>query len=145
MPRTPEALDRLEIPCAVAGSVASSVHGIPRTALNVDLVVDLATDKIDELASDLKGDFYVDAGLIRESFARGRAANLIHLATARKFDLFPLQKDEYSTTGFGRRSFREIQPDGAEKIECAVASGEDTVLRSWKGIARAEKTQRAVE
>jgi hypothetical protein len=102
MPRTPaevltrliEALDRLEIPCAVAGSVASSAHGIPRTALNVDLVVDLATDKIDELASDLKGDFYVDAGLIRKSFARGRAANLIHLATAWKFDLFRLQKDE---------------------------------------------------
>jgi hypothetical protein len=137
MPRTPaealtrlvEALDRLEIPYAVAGSVASSAHGIPRTTLDVDLVVDLAADKIDEFASDLQGDFYVDADLIRESFARGRAANLIHLVTAWKFDLFPLRKDEYSRTEFGRRSFREIQPDGAEKVECAVASGEDTVLR----------------
>jgi hypothetical protein len=54
---------------------------------------------------------------------------LIHLATAWKFNLFPLGKDEYSRTGFGRRAFREIQPDGAEKVECAVASGEDTVLR----------------
>jgi hypothetical protein len=137
MPGTPaealtrliEALDRLEIPYAVAGSVASSAHGIPRTTLDVDLVVDLATDKIDEFASDLQGDFYVDAELIRESFARGRAAKLIHLVTAWKFDLFPLRKDEYSRTEFRRRSFREIQPDGAAKVECAVASGEDTVLR----------------
>jgi hypothetical protein len=137
MPRTPaealtrliEALDRLEISYAVAGSVASSAHGIPRTTLDVDLVVDLAPDKIDEFASDLQGDFYVDADLIRESFTRGRAANLIHLVTAWKFDLFPLRKDEYSRTEFGRRSFREIQLGGPEKVECAVASGEDTVLR----------------
>ncbi len=124
-----EALDRLEIPYAVAGSVASSAHGIPRTTLDVDLVVDFATDKIDEFTAELRGDFYVDADLIRESFARGRAANLIHLVTAWKFDLFPLRKDEYSRTEFGRRSFREIRPAGAEKVECAVASGEDTVLR----------------
>ncbi len=83
-PRTPaealtrliEALDRLEIPYAVAGSVASSAHGIPRTTLDVDLVVDFATDKIEEFAAALQGDFYVDADLIRESFARGRAASL---------------------------------------------------------------------
>jgi hypothetical protein len=124
-----EALDRLEIPYAVAGSVASSAHGIPRTTLDVDLVVDLATDKIDDFASLLQGDFYADADLIRESFSRGRAANLIHLVTAWKFDLFPLRKDEYSRTEFGRRLFRELQPDGVEKVECAVASAEDTVLR----------------
>jgi hypothetical protein len=81
------------------------------------------------VAADLRWDFYADANLIRESFARGRAANLIHLVTAWKFDLFPPGKDEYSETEFGRPSFREIQPDGAEKVECAVASGEDTVLR----------------
>src|SRR5436309_3237450 len=122
-----EVLDELEIPYAVGGSVASSAHGIPRTTLDIDLVVDLKQDQIEAFAGELRDEFYADATLIREAFARGRAANLIHMGTAWKFDLFPLRKDEYSRTEFSRRSFREIRPDGREAIECAVASVEDTI------------------
>jgi hypothetical protein len=67
--------------------------------------------------------------MMREAFARGRAANVIHLETAWKFDLFPLQNDEYSQASFARRRFREIKPDGAQGVECAIASVEDTILR----------------
>ena len=122
-------LDRMKIPYLVGGSVASSAHGVPRTTLDVDLVVDLRPEQIEEFAGELRGDFYADAEMIREAFARGRAANLIHLGTAWKFDLFPLQRDEYSRTSFARRSFREVRPDGKEAVECAVASAEDTILR----------------
>lgn len=124
-----EVLDRMEIPYAVGGSVASSAHGIPRTTLDIDLVVDLKPGQIDNFAAELQQEFYADAAMIREAFGAGRAANLIHLGTAWKFDLFPLRKDEYSRTEFARRSFREIRPDGGEAVECAVASAEDTVLR----------------
>ena len=113
-------LDRMEIPYAVAGSAASSVHGIPRTTLDIDLVVDLKADRIDSFAAELRQEFYADAALIRDAFALGRAANLIHLATAWKFDLFPLRKDEYSRTEFARRSFREIRPDGLEAQRARV-------------------------
>jgi len=122
-------LDRMEIPYPVGGSVASSAHGVPRTTLDVDLVVDLRPERIDEFADDLRGEFYADADIIREAFARGRAANLIHLGTAWKFDLFPLWRDEYSRISFARRSFREVRPDGKEAVECAIASAEDTILR----------------
>jgi|SRR5271154_3315416 len=124
-----EVLDQLEIPYEVGGSVASSVHGLTRTTLDVDLIVDLKADQIDAFASELQDEFYADASLIREAFSRGRAANLIHLRSAWKFDLFPLRDDEYSRMEFGRRSFREVSPDGLETIECTVASAEDTILR----------------
>jgi hypothetical protein len=154
-----EVLDRMEIRYEVGGSTASSVHGLPRTTLDVDLVVDMRPNQIDAFAAELRDEFYVDASEehaqvrppnpaergspllsgaapggpcasgIREAFARSRAANLIHLGTAWKFDLFPLREDEYSRVEFGRRVFREIRPDGGEAIECAVASAEDTILR----------------
>jgi hypothetical protein len=124
-----EVLDRMEIPYLVGGSVASSAHGVPRTTLDVDLVVDLRPEQIEEFASDLTKEFYADATMIRDSFARGRAANLIHLGTAWKFDLFPLQEDQYSRVSFTRRSFREVRPDGQDAVECAVATAEDTILR----------------
>jgi hypothetical protein len=138
-----EVLDRLEITYQIGGSVASSAHGIPRTTLDVDLVVDMPPELIDDFASQLNPDFYADATLIRESFAHNRAANLIHLATVWKFDLFPLQRDEYSRVAFARRSFREIRPDGGEAIECAVASAEDTILRKLEWYrAGGESSQR---
>ena len=122
-------LDRMEIPYEVGGSVASSAHGIPRTTLDVDIVVNLKPDQIDSFAAELSSEFYADASQIREAFAMGRAANVIHLDSVWKFDLFPLRNDDYSRTEFGRRSFRAIRPDGREAIECSVASVEDTILR----------------
>jgi len=122
-------LDRLEIPYEIGGSVASSAHGIPRTTLDVDIVVDLKPDQINHFAAELSAEFYADATLIREAFARGRAANLIHLGSVWKFELFPLRADEYSRTEFARRRFRDIRPDGDAAIECSVSSAEDTILR----------------
>jgi hypothetical protein len=128
-----EILDRMEIRYALAGSVASSAHGAPRTTMDVDLVVDLRPEQIDEFAEELQQEFYVDPAQIRDAFSRGRAANLIHLKTAWKFDLFPLMPDEYSQLTMGRRSFRDIHlHTGSEEeagMECAVIAPEDTILR----------------
>jgi hypothetical protein len=122
-------LDRLEVPYEIGGSVASSSHGIPRTTMDVDLVVDLSPDKIEQFVEEVRGEFYADAAQIREAFTAGRAANLIHLKSVWKFDLFPLRTDEYSQVEFARRTFREIQPDSGSPIECAISSMEDTILR----------------
>jgi hypothetical protein len=124
-----EILDKLEIHYSVGGSTASSVHGTPRTTMDVVLVVDLPRDQVEEFASEVRGDFYVDAGMIRDALARGRAFNLIHFKSAYKFDLFPRRKDDYSQVEFGRRRFTPVLSLGPEPIECAVASPEDTILR----------------
>jgi hypothetical protein len=122
-------LDRMEIPYEVGGSVASSAHGIPRTTLDVDLVVDLKPEQIKDFAAELQQHFYADAEQIRAAFARGRAANVIHLGSVWKFDLFPLRSDEYSQTEFSRRAFRQIGIGSGESLECSLASVEDTILR----------------
>jgi hypothetical protein len=108
-------LDRLEVPYEVGGSVASSAHGVPRTTLDVDIVVDLKPERIDSFVDELRQEFYADAAQIREAFALGRAANPIHLGSVWKFDLFPLRNDEYRQTEFGQRTFHEIRPDGGER------------------------------
>jgi hypothetical protein len=136
-------LDRMEIPYEVGGSVASSAHGIPRTTLDVDIVVDLKTEQIEALVAELRQEFYADAAQIREAFAMGRAANVIHLGSVWKFDLFPLGNDEYSRMEFSRRACREIRPDGGAAVDCAVASVEDTILRKLEWYrAGGERSER---
>jgi hypothetical protein len=122
-----EVLDLLEIPYQVVGSLASSMHGIPRTTMDVDLVANLRADQVEEFTAELKADFYADPEMIKEALGRGRSFNLIHYASSFKFDIFPLSKDEYSQTQFGRRQFAETRSLG-DPIECAVATAEDTIL-----------------
>jgi len=124
-----EVLDRSEIHYSIGGSVASSAHGIPRTTMDVDLVADIKPGQVDELVALLQAEFYADAAMIREGLAHGRSFNLIHYATAYKFDVFPLRSDEYSLLEFGRRVFTEIRSFGPQPLECAVATAEDTILR----------------
>ena len=97
------ALDRLEILYAVGGSLASSVHGVPRATVDVDLLVDLPDSKIEPLVEDLKAEFFAEADLIRDAVRAGRPFNLIHYKSAYKFDLFPLPDDPYYRTEFDRR------------------------------------------
>jgi hypothetical protein len=124
-----EILDRSEIQYSIGGSVASSTHGIPRATMDVDLVADIKPDQVHDLVEALLGQFYADADMIREALSRGRSFNLIHYATAYKFDVFPLRKDDYSRVEFGRRAFTEIRSFGPEPLECAIATAEDTILR----------------
>jgi hypothetical protein len=127
--RVLEVLDRLEISYLVGGSVASSIHGINRPTMDVEIVADIRAEQADEFASLLQPDFYADADMMRKAITLGRAFNVIHFATSFKIDVFPLRSDPYSRASFARREFERSGSFGPEPIECAVASPEDTILR----------------
>jgi hypothetical protein len=60
------AIDRLELRYFVAGSVASSFHGLLRYTNDVDLVVAIVLDSADDFVNELiKEEFYVDGDTIR--------------------------------------------------------------------------------
>jgi len=127
--RVLEVLDRLEIPYLAGGSVASSVHGISRPTLDLDIVADLRADQVEEFAALLQPDFYADPAMIREALDRKRSFNVIHYRTSFKVDVFPLRDDDYSRLSFARRRFEKCLSFGPELLECAVATAEDTILR----------------
>lgn len=121
-----EALDALGVPYHVGGSLASSVHGIPRQTNDLDLVVDLPTAAVAPLEERLRGNFYVDAESIRRAIRQRRSFNLVHLATGFKIDVF-LQ----GRSPFDRMEFARLGRHRLEDLprELAVKSAEDTVLR----------------
>jgi hypothetical protein len=123
-----EVLDKLEIPYLIGGSVAAAVHGIPRFTNDVDLVVDLAIERVGDFVDQLGPRFYADIDTIRGATRVGRSFNIIDTRSAYKMDLFPLSKDAYQRRQFERRVFLEFRVFGSEPIEFAVASPEDTIL-----------------
>jgi hypothetical protein len=130
--RVLEVLSRLEIPYCIVGSVASSVYGTPRTTMDVDIVADLRADQLGSLAAALRPDFYADLEMMKDAWKRGRAFNVIHLASAYKFDIFPLADDAYSQEAFGRRRVAKTQSLGGETVECVLGAVEDTILNKLR-------------
>jgi hypothetical protein len=127
-----EALDGLGIPFLVGGSMASSIHGVPRATMDIDLVVDLTPEHIALLSRTLDAEFYVDAQALEEALRTGRAFNLIHYASTYKFDLFPLSSDPFHQSEFHRRVIVQVEVHGAGPLRLPVATAEDTILAKLK-------------
>lgn len=121
-------LDQHAVEYRIGGSLASSVHGVARSTLDVDLVVDLPADLARTLASDLTGAYYADAFLIEDAVRRLGSFNLVHLETMVKVDVFVLGGDPYDREAFAR-SERAALDDSSQAETFAVLTPEDIVLR----------------
>lgn len=64
--RVAAVLTRLDVPYFVAGSLASSLHGEPRSTNHIDLVADLDARRAEALVADVGADFYLDPAAVRE-------------------------------------------------------------------------------
>jgi hypothetical protein len=64
-------LEGLGLDYLIGGSLASSLHGIPRSTQDADLVVDLPAGRVAELLGALAGRFYADEEAARSAVARG--------------------------------------------------------------------------
>lgn len=117
-------LTALHIPYMVTGSLASSVHGRPRTTHDVDIVIDPSPKALDSLIAQLQAaDFYVDPGVAREALRTRRQFNAIATESAFKLDLI-VRKDR----PFSRAEFRRRQPADLAGTAIVLATAEDTVL-----------------
>jgi len=118
---------RFNIDYMIAGSLASSLHGIPRATHDVDIVADIKLHHVEELTGALKNDFYVDKDLIKQAIKQSSSFNVIHLETMFKIDIFIPGDDPNSKTEMERRQSYQISE--TSNIELFIASAEDIIIR----------------
>jgi hypothetical protein len=120
-------LESLGVAYYVAGSVASSAHGVPRASIDADIVTALAFAHVPPLVTRLKPAYYVDETRVRSAIESRRSFNVIHLATMFKVDVFVTKGRP-----FDRESMERARPmtlgDALDQRLFAVASLEDTIL-----------------
>ncbi|MES2462907.1 MAG: hypothetical protein V4671_20170 [Armatimonadota bacterium] len=126
--RVIRAFDVLGIEYAIGGSVASTVHGIPRLTMDVDIIADMGEAHIEPLVAALQEEFYADADMMREAIRHYSSFNLIHLATMVKADIFLLPTTPFAASEWSRRQYKKIGAD-LESPEAYVASAEDMILQ----------------
>ena len=152
-----DALDALQVPYYLAGSVVSSVHGIARATSDVDVVAALAGSHVRAFVQRLGDDYYADADMIREAIRAGTMFNVIHQPTMLKVDVYAC-KTEFDRSALARRTTDSIIPDPSAR-RFAIASAEDIVLhklhwyqlggqtseRQWSDVVGVLRVQRAID
>ncbi|MBE2222937.1 MAG: hypothetical protein IAF02_15435 [Anaerolineae bacterium] len=146
-------LDDQGIPYVIGGSMASIIHGMLRTTMDVDIVADIQPEQVFSFVSGLQDAFYADEQMIQQAIQHQSSFNLIHLSTMFKVDIFIPKKRPFDQQQLNRRIAEQIGPDTDEKIW--VLSAEDVILakldwfrlggevseRQWRDILGVLKTQ----
>src|SRR5262249_55639315 len=112
-------LDSLRVAHFIAGSVASSLHGIPRSAIDVRVMAQLRLEHAAPLAAALGADYYADADVITEAVRRHAMFNLIHLATMIKIDVYAVA-GRFSISEMARRQRGALVPGGPPSFSFAT-------------------------
>ena len=119
-------LETMNVPYAVGGSLASSLHGVMRSTMDVDILADLHYEQIQPFVNALSAVFYADDEMIHDSIEHHSSFNLIHYETAFKVDVFIPKKRTFDRMQLERRIASTITTNPDRTIY--VTSPEDVIL-----------------
>ncbi|HEX6551607.1 MAG TPA: hypothetical protein VF026_02510 [Ktedonobacteraceae bacterium] len=120
-----EALEQLEVPYHIGGSVASSLNGIPRLTIDIDLVTNLKLEHVQPLVRLLEAEYYIDEDAVRDAVKRRSSFNVIHLESILKIDVFVAKSRVFDQEEFRRVRLKTLE--GSDR-PFYVASPEGTIL-----------------
>jgi hypothetical protein len=121
-----EALNSLNIPYVIGGSLASALHGTARATLDSDLVIDIHPTQVASLVQALQDSFYVDEQAIHQAIRHQSSVNLIHWQTVFKVDLFVA--GDMPFTHQQLQNAKTITLEGNPTQTARFTSAEDTLL-----------------
>ena len=141
-----DAFEDLGIRWFLGGSLASSVHGVPRATFDADIVADVRLSHVKSLIKRLGDGWYVDEQAARDAIAGRSSFNLIHFDTALKVDVFVPKLRRFDGAEFARSAptvvseatGRMARVCAAEdivvaKLEWFRLGGEDS-KRQWEDV-----------
>ncbi len=122
-----EVFEKLSIPYCIGGSIASSIYGMARATMDVDLVADIRVRHIANLSAALRNKYYFDEDAVSEAVRERSSFNLVHLETIIKIDVF-IFKDEPFHKEALKRKRKDVLEEGTGSNEFYFSSPEDIIL-----------------
>lgn len=135
-----DALERLGIPYAVGGSLASSIHGEPRTTQDVDIAADLNPHSVEALVRALEETFDLDADIAREAVRSRGVFNVIDREELFKVDIHVVRDTVFDREQILRRRRSRIQRDPPRDL--FVSAPENVILHKLEWFRKAGGSDR---
>lgn len=130
-------LDAAGIPYMVAGSFASTFHGVARATQDLDLVVDPSGAALDSFLASLDPDtYYADPDTAREALRLRSQFNVIDMTTGWKADLIIRKARPFSVEELARR-----QPIELMGTRTFVATAEDSIISKLEWAKQSDSTR----
>ena len=120
-------LEKLAIPYYIGGSIASSMYGLARTTMDIDLVADVKLKHVASLRQELGKTYYIDQEMIKNAIHNSSSFNLIHLETVVKIDVFVFKDNPYHRSALERKT-KDTFEEGDIKTEFYFSSPEDIII-----------------
>jgi hypothetical protein len=145
--------DKLAIPYALGGSMASSVHGINRYTRDADFTAEPFAGKEEQFAASFGPDYYLSVPAMQDAIRRRSCFNLINTRIGFKIDIFIRKDRPFEQSALARR-LSVVLPDLPEQ-PVALLMPEDVILfklewyrlgaealdQQWKDILAVLKVQ----
>jgi len=117
-------LEEAGVEYMLVGSVASSVHGEPRSTQDFDIVIEKSITALEQLLASLDPEvYYFDPSTARQAYRRSSQFNVLDMEQVWKFDIIFQRGDAWSRSAFSRRIEGEFSG-----VKMTVLSPEDSIL-----------------
>jgi hypothetical protein len=118
-------LERLELPYAIVGSVASIAYGESRYTHDVDILIELPESKAGELCAAFPApEWYVNEAAVKEALLSRRQFNVIHTLSGNKADFIIPRRTPWGSQQLSRRREITVTPN----LKGFAAHPEDVIL-----------------
>ena len=133
-----DALEKLDIPYAITGSVASSVHGEPFSSLDAGLILAASAGEAKTLSTEVSPRFYAPEDMLTEAATSFSFVNVVDNRTTLKVDLSFVGTDRFLRQALDRRVRTRI---GSHPREFWFVTAEDVILMKlvWRKETRWQK------
>jgi hypothetical protein len=131
------ALEQAQLPYMLTGSVASSVHGLPRSTRDVDIVIAPTRAQLVRLIQQFpSSSYYADEQQALNAFDHCSQFNVIDFSSSWKVDFIITDDSPHARMAFARRKLMSI-----EGTSLYVASPEDVLLAKlrWAKLGASDR------
>jgi hypothetical protein len=144
--------DRMNLVYLVTGSTATIAYGEPRFTNDIDIVVDLPSDKINGFCQGFpSSDFYLSRQAVSDAVDRLFQFNVIHPGSGLKIDFIVMSNSAFDQSRRARRRELAVLPDRTvwfaapedviiKKMAYFREGGSDKHLRDIAGVLRIQAT-----
>ncbi len=145
--------EKLGVPHLIGGSLASTLHGMPRTTQDSDIVAEMRIEHLQPFVTALQDEFYLDDEMIAGAIQRNSSFNIIHRETMFKVDVFIPRPRPFLQSQLTRARQQTFSLE--TEVSARFASPEDVILsklewyrmggevseRQWRDVIGVLKTR----
>ncbi|RYD48121.1 MAG: hypothetical protein EOP83_26990 [Verrucomicrobiaceae bacterium] len=130
-----ESLEALGIHYMVTGSYASNVHGVPRSTMDADFIIEAPPEEVDRLLDGLKPPLRPASQMLFETVTSSHRWMVRVDRSAFTLELFLLNNHPFDRSRFDRRTREEVLPG----IMSWLPTAEDVIVQKLRWSVRAKR------